>query len=77
MHSGIVEDSLSVVSPLCAGDNTGAIQIDAAGAQGADDFYVDVLGGQLKTSETFSDLLSGPHMIYVVDGAGCIDSLKS
>ena len=72
----LLEDSLSVVSPLCAGDNTGAIQIDAAGAQGADDFYVDVLGGQLENFGNFSDLLSGPHMIYVVDGAGCIDSLE-
>jgi hypothetical protein len=72
----LLEESLTLASPVCAGGNEGIIQIEAAGAQGADDFYLDDLNSELENFGNFSGLLSGPHTIYVVDGVGCIDSLE-
>ena len=69
------ESTLTVNSPVCSGGNTGSIQIEATGAQLFDDFTIDN-NLQVLNFGSFTQLISGPHIIYVTDGAGCADTLE-
>ncbi|MDA0729502.1 MAG: T9SS type A sorting domain-containing protein [Bacteroidetes bacterium] len=65
----------NVVSPSCNGDNDALIQVSVTGAQGADFFYKNSLTATAQNFGNFPNLVADTYTIYVVDGAGCIDSL--
>ena len=70
-----VEESLTLTPPTCSGENDGAIQIQAAGAQFFDNFYIDN-NPSFQNFGNFGGLLPGPYTLYVYDGAGCGDTLE-
>ena len=65
----------NVTSPSCNGQNDALIQVSATGAQGADYFYRDTIAGTAQNFGNFGNLIAGVYTIYVVDAAGCVDSL--
>ena len=65
----------NVTSPSCNGQNDALIQVVASGAQGADDYYLDAIDGTAQNFGNFGQLLAGTYTVYVVDAAGCTDSL--
>ena len=65
----------NVTSPSCNGENDALIQVLASGAQGSDDFYLDAIEGTAQNFGNFGSLVSGMYTVYVVDAAGCTDSL--
>ena len=65
----------NVRSPSCNGDNDALIQVAASGAQGADDYYLNAIEGAPQNFGNFGSLISGTYTVYVVDAAGCTDSL--
>lgn len=71
-------DSAAVVitPPTCAGDNSGTIQAEAFGAQGADYYYLDSIAGVAANFGNFGQLLAGTYDIIVVDAAQCGDTLS-
>ena len=72
-----VELSLdNVTSPSCNGENDALIQVTATGFQGADNFYIGDTTGVAQNFGNFGNLISGMYNVYVVDAAGCIDSLE-
>ena len=72
-----VELSLdNVTSPSCNGENDALIQVTATGFQGADNFYIGDTTGVAQNFGNFGSLISGMYNVYVVDAAGCIDSLE-
>ena len=66
----------NVTSPSCNGENDALIQVLASGAQGSDDFYLDAIDGPAQNFGNFGSLVSGMYTVYVVDGAGCTDTLE-
>ena len=72
----MVAGSETVTSPLCFGGNTGTIQIEAIGAQGADYYFLDTIAGTPLNFGAFGGLLAGAYDIIVIDGAGCGDTLE-
>ena len=65
----------NVTSPSCNGENDALIQVLASGAQGSDDYYLDAIEGTAQNFGNFGSLVSGMYTVYVVDAAGCTDSL--
>ena len=65
----------NVTSPSCNGQNDALIQVLASGAQGSDDYYLDAIEGTAQNFGNFGSLVSGMYTVYVVDAAGCTDSL--
>ena len=65
----------NVTSPSCNGENDALIQVLASGAQGSDDYYLDAIDGTAQNFGNFGSLVSGMYTVYVVDAAGCTDSL--
>lgn len=65
----------NVRPPSCNGDNDALIQVAASGAQGADDYYLNAIEGPLQNFGNFGGLIAGSYTAYVVDAAGCMDSL--
>ena len=65
----------NVTSPSCNGENDALIQVLASGAQGSDDYYLDAVEGTAQNFGNFGSLVSGMYTVYVVDAAGCTDSL--
>ena len=65
----------NVTSPSCNGENDALIQVLASGAQGSDDFYLDAIDGPAQNFGNFGSLVSGMYTVYVVDAAGCTDTL--
>ena len=65
----------NVTAPSCNGENDALIQVLASGAQGSDDYYLDVIEGTAQNFGNFGSLVAGMYTIYVVDAAGCTDSL--
>ena len=65
----------NVTSPSCNGENDALIQILASGAQGSDDYYLDAIEGTAQNFGNFGSLVSDMYTVYVVDAAGCTDSL--
>ena len=74
----------NVVTPTCNGDNDALIQVSATGTQGADYYFLDEIpegaiyeptdfGGQ--NFGNFGSLEAGIYTAYVVDAAGCTDSI--
>ena len=68
----------------CDANNAGLIQVSSEGAQGADYFFLDALpqgsfdnptgnGGQ--NFGNFGQLTSGTYTLFVIDNAGCVDSM--
>ena len=75
----------NVVTPTCNGDNDALIQVSATGAQGADYYFRDSIpAGGIEAPNTvggqnfgnFGSLLAGTYTVFVVDAAGCTDSLE-
>ncbi len=66
----------NVTSPSCNGENDALIQVLASGAQGSDDFYLDAIDGPAQNFGNFGSLVSGMYTVYVVDAAGCTDTLE-
>ena len=66
----------NVTSPSCNGENDALIQVLASGAQGSDDYYLDAIDGPAQNFGNFGSLVSGMYTIYVVDAAGCTDTLE-
>ncbi|MGB1100523.1 MAG: hypothetical protein ACPGYS_06410, partial [Flavobacteriales bacterium] len=66
----------NVTSPSCNGENDALIQVLASGAQGSDDYYLDAIEGTAQNFGNFGSLVSGMYTVYVVDAAGCTDSLE-
>ena len=71
-------DSASVVitPPTCAGENSGTIQAEAFGAQGADYYYLDTIAGVAANFGNFGQLVAGTYEVIVVDAAQCGDTLS-
>ena len=71
-------DSASVVitPPTCAGENSGTIQAEAFGAQGADYYYLDSIAGVAANFGNFGQLVAGTYEVIVVDAAQCGDTLS-
>jgi len=74
----------NVVTPTCNGDNDALIQVSATGTQGADYYFRDSIpaGGIAEPTSVggqnfgnFGSLLAGTYMVFVVDAAGCTDSV--
>lgn len=65
----------NVTFPSCNGENDALIQVLASGAQGSDDYYLDAIEGTAQNFGNFGSLVSGMYTVYVVDAAGCTDSL--
>lgn len=65
----------NVTSPSCNGENDALIQVLASGAQGSDDYYLNAVEGTAQNFGNFGSLVSGMYTVYVVDAAGCTDSL--
>ena len=65
----------NVTAPSCNGENDALIQVLASGAQGSDDYYLDVIEGTAQNFGNFGSLVAGMYTVYVVDAAGCTDSL--
>ena len=65
----------NVAAPSCNGQNDALIQVMASGAQGSDDYYLDAIEGTAQNFGNFGSLVAGMYTIYVVDAAGCTDSL--
>ena len=65
----------NVTSPSCNGENDALIQVLASGAQGSDDYYLDAIEGTAQNFGNFGSLVSGMYTVYVLDAAGCTDSL--
>ena len=74
----------NVVTPTCNGDNDALIQVSAAGTQGADYYFLGEIpegaieeptdfGGQ--NFGNFGSLEAGIYTAFVVDAAGCTDSI--
>ena len=72
----LVAGSETVTSPFCFGGNTGTIQIEAIGAQGADYYFKDEIAGTASNFGNFGGLLAGSYDIIVTDAAGCGDTLE-
>ena len=70
------ETAVTVTSPTCAGDNSGTIQAEANGAQGADYYYLDTIAGVAANFGNFGQLLAGTYDVIVVDAAQCRDTLS-
>ena len=66
----------NVTSPSCNGENDALIQVLASGAQGSDDYYLDAIDGPAQNFGNFGSLVSGMYTVYVVDAAGCTDTLE-
>ena len=66
---------VAITSPTCAGENSGTIQAEAIGAQGADYYYLDSIAGVAANFGNFGQLVSGTHEVIVVDAAQCGDTL--
>lgn len=65
----------NVTAPSCNGENDALIQVLASGAQGSDDYYLDAIEGTAQNFGNFGSLVAGMYTVYVVDAAGCTDSL--
>ena len=65
----------NVTAPSCNGENDALIQVVASGAQGSDDYYLDAIDGTAQNFGNFGSLVAGMYTVYVVDAAGCADSL--
>ena len=65
----------NVTAPSCNGENDALIQVLASGAQGSDDYYLDAIDGTAQNFGNFGSLVAGMYTVYVVDAAGCTDSL--
>ena len=65
----------NIQSPSCNGQNDALIQVAASGAQGADYFYLNAIEGTAQNFGNFGSLLADTYTVYVVDAAGCTDSL--
>ena len=65
----------NVTAPSCNGENDALIQVLASGAQGSDDYYLDAIEGTAQNFGNFGSLVAGMYTIYVVDAAGCTDSI--
>ena len=66
----------NVTPPSCNGENDALIQVLASGAQGTDDYYLDAIEGTAQNFGNFGSLVAGMYTVYVVDAAGCTDSLE-
>jgi len=66
----------NVETPSCNGENDALVQVSASGAQGADYFYKDTIAGTGLNFGNFGNLVAGMYTFYVVDAAGCVDSLE-
>jgi hypothetical protein len=67
---------VATTSPTCSGENSGTIQTEAVGAQGADYYYLDTIAGVASNFGNFGQLLAGTYDIIVVDAAQCGDTLS-
>jgi len=65
----------NLTTPSCNGENDALIQVLASGAQGSDDYYLDAIDGTAQNFGNFGSLVSGMYTVYVMDAAGCTDSL--
>jgi len=65
----------NISTPSCNGENDAVIQTFATGAQGADYYYIDSIGGVGQNFGNFGNLVAGMYNIIVEDAAGCTDSL--
>ena len=61
--------------PRALDENSGTIQTEAVGAQGADYYYLDTIAGVAANFGNFGQLLAGTYDIIVVDAAQCGDTL--
>lgn len=68
--TGLTFDSITTVTNLCNGDNTGGISVFANGGSGAYQYSFD--GSPYGASNTISGLAAGPHNVSVQDANGCI-----
>lgn len=75
----------NVVTPTCNGDNDALIQVSATGTQGADYYFRDSIpAGGIEAPNTvggqnfgnFGNLVAGTYTVFVVDAAGCTDSIE-
>ena len=66
----------NVTAPSCHLENDALIQVVASGAQGSDDYYIDEISGTAQNFGNFGQLIAGTYTAYVVDAAGCTDSLE-
>ena len=72
----MIQQRWTITSPTCAGENSGLIQAEATGAQGADYYYLDSIAGVAANFGNFGQLLAGTYNIIVVDAAQCGDTLS-
>ena len=68
--------SVVITPPSCAGENSGTIQAEAFGAQGADYYYLDSIAGVAANFGNFGQLVAGTYEVIVVDAAQCSDTLS-
>ena len=68
--------SVVITPPTCAGENSGTIQAEAFGAQGADYYYLDSIAGVAANFGNFGQLVAGTYEVIVVDAAQCGDTLS-
>lgn len=75
---------VDIIQPECFGSGNGRIELDASGVQGEDYFFLDYIPeGALEDPAAYGGqnfgylygLTAGYYYVWVLDGAGCVDSM--
>ncbi len=64
----LVIEVVLVTDVLCFGENTGTVTVQASGGSGTFTYSID--SGPSQTSNIFTDLSAGPHVVTAEDGSG-------
>ena len=75
---------VDIIQPECFGSGNGGIELDASGVQGEDYFFLNYIPeGALEDPAAYGGqnlgylygLTAGYYYVWVLDGAGCVDSM--